>query len=508
MELPPGVDSIQCAQCGHTISLSWMLGKTPQLAPNLELDDDDDDVFFHKDFDEGYDPNEEEEEEDPGFAALANKALRERVLLTCGFCQTRMKVSKRFMGQKIRCMSCDHTILVPSFDIELGYDDGEFMSMADKDQAYASARQVRLIRAKKRASLRRRKQLWALVGGGVGVGIILVIVLLLVGQNGGPPPGTPHQAGTNTGTLIVPDAVAPNRQGNSTSATKSGQLSIQNGTYHRFASGLWFPARPGWTYCTLRATLQAGNKPLRFANVAPEVTIRLDDAEATQLGSLGEPKRKSLTPLLAKQRHIDIPPGGKQKLTFLFEVPNTQLAGELVIAGLPPFSFNMTPPARKRTPVVGTYEEMPPRNLKPLLSHPIMKALQSSPPGAIVIEKDPASTGQTRYRVRIAGTGVGGSASPFDNAGVARITLKNTTGQLEAHLALLPDGHTLVLYLAETPMHQLTYRRTPPPKRTTGKTAETKPSRRGRRRRQPKNKPVNKTWPPPSSGSRPQLFGS
>ena len=507
MELPPGVDSIQCTQCGHTISLAWMLGKTPQLAPNLELDDDDDDVFFHKDFDEGYDPNEEEEDEDPGFATLANKALRERVLLTCGSCQTRMKVSKRFVGRKIRCMSCDHTILVPSFDIELGYDDGEFMSMADKDQAYASARQVRLVRAKKiRASQRRRKQLWTLIGGGVVVGIILVVVLLLMGQNGSPPPGTPNQAGTNTDTLRIPDAATPGQNPASTSATQTGRLSVQSGTYHRFASGLWFPARPGWAYCTLRATLQAGNKPLRFANIAPEVTIRLRDAEATQLGSLGEPKRKSLTPLLAKQRHIDISPGGKQKLTFLFEVPNTKLAGELVIAGLPPFSFNITPPARKRTPVVGTYEEMPPRNLKPLLSHPIMKALQSSPPGAIVIEKDPASTGPTRYRVRIAGTGVGGIASPFDKAGVARITLKNTTGQLEAQLALLPDGHTLVLYLAETPMHQLTYRRTQP-RRTTGKTAETKPSRRGRRRRQPKNKPVNKTSPP-SRGSRPQLFGT
>ena len=102
--------------------------------------------------------------------------------------------------------------------------------------------------------------------------------------------------------------------------------------------------------------------------------------------------------------------------------------------------------------VSGTYRELPPRNLKPLLKHPLMSAVQSAPRHELVIQ-----TEDGKLSVSIPAAGVSGTASPAGD-GLYTAELSNGLGKLGCWLRMVGTDK-LILYLSEERFYQLTYGR-------------------------------------------------
>jgi hypothetical protein len=157
-------------------------------------------------------------------------------------------------------------------------------------------------------------------------------------------------------------------------------------------------------------------------------------------------------PRRARQETISIGPGQSRKVTLLFEVPVWISEGELVIGKLRwPFrtksAVEPIPPAS----LAGTFVEVAPRNLQPMLADPVMSAIQSA--------------GQQQLAVRPNGNGLEVEIPQAHVYGLAKSAGQDVYGvglaygehKLAANLRFVDGGRTAILYLADKPFHQITY---------------------------------------------------
>ena len=283
-----------------------------------------------------------------------------------------------------------------------------------------------------------------------------------------------------------------------------------------FAGDGFFPAAPGQIFCRIRVQVKAGDDQLELYNFGKSavLTIGLDSFE-----SLGE-SVKSILPTLPRKKRVILPPHKSQTMTMLFQLPQEALGisgakGIIKIGTIAPVGVTLGNPAHvlpAKAVASKSYMEVAPRNTKPLLSDPVMSAIQSTMPQKLSII--PGAVANT-VALKLSGGEVTGSATR-DARGLYITKLTHNGSTLDCLLRFAHGGRQAILYLSEEPFHQLTFAlpgesriapivpqgsttiRTPKP--STGvKTVPVKPKPRPRPR--PKPRPTN------GNGRRPGFFG-
>ncbi|GAG49783.1 unnamed protein product [marine sediment metagenome] len=99
----------------------------------------------------------------------------------------------------------------------------------------------------------------------------------------------------------------------------------------------------------------------------------------------------------------------------------------------------------------GRYVESLPRNLSPLLRHPVMAALQSARQLSLEVRGKGRS-----FALSFRQAGVAGTASPAGK-GAYRVQLGHRGQSLECRLRVAGGGKRVVLYLEDGPFRQITF---------------------------------------------------
>ena len=217
--------------------------------------------------------------------------------------------------------------------------------------------------------------------------------------------------------------------------------------------GGYYPAALGSIYWKMTAEIKAGTDSIAFRAMGKDVQLVFAGKAVDSLGIAEDtPVGQGPLPRLARQETISVKPGQSRKVTLLFEVPVGISEGELVIGKLRwPFrtksAVEPIPPAS----LAGTFVEVAPRNLQPMLADPVMSAIQSA--------------GQQQLAVRPNGSGLEVEIPQAHVYGLAKPAGQDVYGvglaygeyKLAANLRFVDGGRTAILYLADKPFHQITY---------------------------------------------------
>jgi hypothetical protein len=276
-----------------------------------------------------------------------------------------------------------------------------------------------------------------------------------------------------------------------------------------FAGNGFFPAGPGKVFCRVCVQVTAGDDKLELDNYGKGAVLRIG---LDSYPSLGEPV-KSILPVLPRRMRMSIPARGSRTITMLFELPQkavgtTATKGIVSLGKLAPASVMLGSPAHvlPAEAVTGSsspYIEIAPRNTKPLLSDPVMSAIQNTMPQKLSIR--PGLNGSVRLSL---GSGEVTGTARQDTRGLYVTQLKHNGSTLQCLLRFAHGGKEAILYLSEEPFHQLTFARP-----GWSKTVPVVPQ--GRRGVRPKagttppdsTKPVNKPKTTPVGPRRPGFFG-
>jgi DNA-directed RNA polymerase subunit RPC12/RpoP len=219
-----------------------------------------------------------------------------------------------------------------------------------------------------------------------------------------------------------------------------------------FGPGGYYPASLGSIYWKMTAEIKAGADPIAFNAMGKDVQLSFAGKTADSLGiAESTPSGQGPLPRLARQEAVSIKPGQSRKVTLLFEVPVGTSAGELVIAKMRwPFTIKPAEPIAPAS-LAGTFVEVAPRNLQPMLADPVMSAIQSA--GRQELAVRPGGTG---LEIEIPQAQVYGLATPA-GPDVYGVGLAYGEHKLAANLRFVDGGRTAILYLADKPFHQITY---------------------------------------------------
>lgn len=267
-----------------------------------------------------------------------------------------------------------------------------------------------------------------------------------------------------------------------------------------FAAGGYAPARPGRVFRKISTVVKAGSKPASF-RADKDVTLV---AAGENFVSLGCPPEEFALAVRPRGRTVELKPGRQERVTFVFNLPmilDGSERGTLEIAGLcrveaPPIGERHPAPPPER---LTTYVETRPRNLRPLLSHPVMAAIQGARDQRLVVGRNSEDLSITIPEADVAGT------ASKAGRGHYQVRLKHGSESLRCVLRFFDRGNRLVLYLASEPFHEITYVQRgwdgrqdrfifPPPQKDRAKPAPG-PSRHDRPPDMPKPKPKKKYMP-------------
>jgi len=278
-----------------------------------------------------------------------------------------------------------------------------------------------------------------------------------------------------------------------------------------FAGNGFFPAGPGKVFCRICVQVTAGDDKLELDNHGKGAVLRIG---LDSYPSLGEPV-KSILPVLPRRRHISIPARGSQTITMLFELPQqavgtTAAKGIVSLGTIAPASVTLgnpthVLPAKAITDSSLPYVEIAPRNTKPLLSDPVMSAIQNTMPQKLSVR--PGTNGSVKLSL---GSGQVTGTARQDARGLYVTKLNHNGSTLQCLLRFAHGGKEAILYLSEEPFHQLTFARP-----GWAKTVPVVPQRQGRARPKPEtttptSNPVRKkpkTTRPVDYPRRPGFFG-
>jgi hypothetical protein len=222
-----------------------------------------------------------------------------------------------------------------------------------------------------------------------------------------------------------------------------------------FGPGGYYPAGLGSTYWKMTAEIKAGTDPIAFRAMGKDVQLVFAfGGKAVDSMGLVEDSPASAGPLprRARQETISIKPGQSRKVTLLFEVPMGMSECELVIGKLRcPRKIKSDVEPISPASLAGTFVEVAPRNLQPMLADPVMSAIQSA--------------GQQQLAVRPNGNGLEIEIPQAHVYGLATRAGQDVYGvdltygeyRLAANLRFVDGGRTAILYLVDRPFHQITY---------------------------------------------------
>ena len=312
------------------------------------------------------------------------------------------------------------------------------------------------LRAQQRDSrVRRRTYVLAAVAAVVVPLLAAVAVLSVLGSKGGDP---------NAGAVppknfvVAPPPVTTRHETAPTPpvarrAVEPASCEVLDTATSAFAADGYFPVGPQMLYAQLKVRIRAGEKPLSLRAGGEDFVL---DAGGQRCPCLGEPVALADgLPVRSRQEQIRIDAGTAKEAVLLFEVPRDAPGGTLHVdgAGAAQATFEGACASLPAARLAGTYVETPPRNLRPLLRQPVMAAIQAAPEQKLLIEAE-----GNDLRIEIPAAAVRGTARQTA-PGLYRAALHCSNSELASTLRFLAGGATLLLYLDETPFHQLTYTR-------------------------------------------------
>lgn len=450
LEWIEGMQSARCAYCGHAVVCLDLKTDPPSetVCEGRFADDEDD------------------------FARQARQALRERMLVVCAHCGARIRVAKRLEGQVIHCTACRGELRVPDTSAEDQVDIAYLISPSDlvmgRDPRAAGSWRARA--AKRRRQRARRRRLQRALKAAVALLLAaLVASVLWRGADSSDQPkrdlarrdlsptdkaGDLPTARTEEGEKGESALAGPATAAATVSSAAAGRSSpaaalVGEPIWSVFASGGYYPARPDRLYCVVPVQLAAKEEaPQPFDPAAAELVL----AERVY-SCLGEVVENAPLPLLARRRILRVSPVQPLLVRLLFELPSRPVRGTLRLGAFGDVVVQWEAPAPSQTVPVGAFEEEAPRNLKPLLEDPVMRAIQSTPRQVLRLERN-----GSLLDVRIDEADVIGQARRVAADRYA-VVLRRGPHSLEGTLRVLPDGERIILYLREAPLHQVTYRR-------------------------------------------------
>ena len=265
------------------------------------------------------------------------------------------------------------------------------------------------------------------------------------GENGTKPPKDPT---TKTGPVVpVPVPVKAKAVCQALSSTTDS-----------FAAGGFFPAKPGQVFCRVSMHVQAGDDKLLLNNYGETATLKIG---SKTFASLGEPVN-SILPSAPVRKRMSIPAKGSRTVNMLFELPQTALgtsatSGLVTLGTIAPAKIKLgspahVMPAKALSDGSKPYLEIAPRNTKPMLSDPVMSAIQNTLPQRLSIRQGKNDS------IRLSlGDGTITGAARRDGRGLYITQLYHAGNKLKCLLRFDHGGKEAILYLSEEPFHQLTF---------------------------------------------------
>ena len=411
------------------------------------------------------------------FVAAAQQNLQERLIVMCSRCQVKMRVTRRMAGQVVRCLSCSQDIQIPELHEEVAVSQSASLGQSaymDELEAERNADRIAGRRRQKKAASRHRRK------DGLVTALVVLVILAGVGlivhrsikkttepevvpetpiQDIDPPAidlsvGSPPIAVPSTRPTTRPATHPATRPSPPQLAQATARLTA--GKQLLFAHGTEFPAATGQMYVLLDIELQAGGVP---------ISIHTDNVKLKVKGrsypALGLPTTQGTLPLRAQPADLKLRAGTSKTWQLLFEVPATLASAEVIAGSLPRMRLKLRPFPPYEGKVNGKFKEVLPRRLKPLLTDPVMAAIQRTPSGRLHISK-----GGDKYQVLLPEAGI--TSEPFKfTRGQTNVTLVRDQQPLVVTLRYKrPHGNLLILSLDNSPLHQLVFRRVGAPVKT------------------------------------------
>lgn len=102
---------ILCGECGRTSEIEDHLAGKDLTCPHCGRKIAN---FTDKAATPRYVPQEYDHADDGGFASRVQREISRKLVVTCGACGKNLKSSRRMIGKKVKCPSCNKKILVPT----------------------------------------------------------------------------------------------------------------------------------------------------------------------------------------------------------------------------------------------------------------------------------------------------------------------------------------------------------------------------------------------------------
>ncbi len=432
-----------------------------------------------------------------GFAELSKRELSGTIDVGCSKCRRVFIVSVEFAGRRAKCPACGTIVQVPILDGG-GRQDAD-SSIFSKEIQFADARpaaaaplpsapappvdealpplvvdepppaaEVLSAVSGPRAAGRRRKQRvnssqlvkFAVIVGMVIVGAAAIILVreVINMRRGGQPEAADEAWGegglAESPPVGEPEAppVQPVQQPERTSNGSSVEAGVIGMQVDVFAGNGYAPARADMEYWKCDMMIAAGDSPVVLVTEIgwAVLTAGQNQGRLVAIRPLGNGLR-------IDAKTVIIPPGTRRDVTFVFEMPTGVAASvsdaRLTITDVGAYYVPVSKVAiPAESAVFGTFVEMQPRNLKPVLADPIMAAIQRSPRQQISITKTGEDGG---LAVSLPDANITGTGTP-DGEGNYALELTDGRDSLSCRLRVLTGGRVM-LYLADEPFHQMTF---------------------------------------------------
>jgi DNA-directed RNA polymerase subunit RPC12/RpoP len=440
---------IRCPHCGHKLR-----APTFGAAPLPPMED-------------------RREEAEVYYADQARKAMEKshKVSVTCAKCGKHLRIGARLAGQTARCAACKGTVRIPFPD---DMEDFQFPSLKEdvvieavaepepldilegEEEPQALEELAAIVVSRRRRIRRRRVLTWVfplltVLFAAAIIAVPFVVHFYFTGttteeeQTAGT-----HQGGTATHPALTRPVVPSPTTGIAVAPPKVGQphLRVLSAWRDVFAGGGYYPAPLGRTYWKVSVEMLVP-RALSLPSTEPRLTLP-GPIEVQALGTLAS--GPSL--VKAEAKPLTLIPGEPRVAMFLFDVPESAVEGRLTVADIGAETVRVRPP-RPSGDLAGTYSEVPPRNLQPMLRDPIMAAVQSAPDHQLIVKPD----GEGGFAVSIPAAHVSGTAQQGSDGTFDLVLTLGNHKPLDARLRPV-EGGRVILYLSGEPFHQITYART------------------------------------------------
>ena len=433
------------------------------------------------------------------YADLAKKALRERLVVTCEHCSSRLRMSKRLSGQEVTCAVCNKSFTVPIL-----YDDAEFDRYLNPAAAAAAQLSGKITsiaqQSMRRAKLKEKNSRKQLIS--IAIAVVLTVILVVVGltyfkklasgdndlasdntpqiaQNGLDNQKNPTQPSNNSGTednnqnsgnniagdntnnlgnnnagSNTDDNTATARPGNQNNqSNSSGNVVLKNSSVKwLYSIGNKVAPQPGNLFVALKVKLKAKNNKVWLNNAGESVFL---DINGKVFNSLGAPATDYILPIVAIKKRLEILPNVETEAEFLFEVPARSFVGSIKIPEInTQINVNMKIDDSIPPMIEGYFVETGPRKIAPFSQEASLKAFKNVPVQKMVIKK----LAGNKIRVSLPEIKLTFQCKPTSSWG-EYIGLANISKFMFVKLCMQLDNSKCTLYFGKNFQNQVSFTR-------------------------------------------------